>query len=62
MATLASVLNRFFIRGGERMDHATHELDSSSRLRPFANEDIYFYVKRIDNSRVVREADPASRL
>ena len=29
------------------------------RVRVFANEDIYFYVKRIDNSRGVREADPA---
>jgi len=28
------------------------------RLRSFANEDIYFYVKRIDNTRVMREADP----
>ena len=30
-------------------------------MRPFANEDIFFYVKRIDNSRVVREADPEAR-
>jgi hypothetical protein len=30
-------------------------------VRPFANEDIYFFVKRIDNSRVVREADPQAR-
>lgn len=30
-------------------------------LRSFANEDIFFYVKRIDNSGVVRVADPASR-
>jgi hypothetical protein len=27
-------------------------------VRAFANEDIYFFVKRIDNSRVVRQADP----
>jgi hypothetical protein len=27
-------------------------------LRAFANDDIYFFVKHIDNSRVVREADP----
>ena len=27
-------------------------------VRGFANDDIYFHVKRIDNSRVVRQADP----
>jgi hypothetical protein len=31
------------------------------RLRELPNEDIYFYRKLIDNSRVVRVADPASR-
>jgi cell division protein FtsL len=36
-------------------------LDESTRIRSFANEDILFYVKRIDNSGVVRAADPASR-
>jgi len=30
-------------------------------VRPFPNEDIYFFVKRIDNTRVVREADPEAR-
>lgn len=30
-------------------------------MRAFANDDIYFYVKHIDNARVVREADPQSR-
>jgi cell division protein FtsL len=30
-------------------------------LRPIANEDVYFFVKRIDNSAVVRAADPAAR-
>ena len=32
-----------------------------ARLRAFANEDIYFYTKRIDNTGVVRAADPQSR-
>ena len=32
-----------------------------ARVRVFANEDIYFFVKRIDNSGVVREADPQAR-
>jgi hypothetical protein len=30
-------------------------------LRALPNDDIYFYAKRIDNSRVVRQADPAAR-
>jgi hypothetical protein len=36
-------------------------VDGSTRVRSFANEDIYFFVKRIDNSGVVREADPQAR-
>ncbi len=31
------------------------------RLRPLPGEDVYFFSKKIDNSRVVREADPAAR-
>src|ERR1700729_3369186 len=31
------------------------------RLRALPNDDIYFYSKKIDNSRVVRQADPESR-
>ena len=30
-------------------------------VRAFANDDIYFHVKRIDNSRVVRQVDPKTR-
>jgi hypothetical protein len=36
-------------------------MDHSARLRPFPSEDILFYSKRIDNSRVVRQLDPGSR-
>jgi hypothetical protein len=60
MATLATVYNRVFARGFERTDYAGGP-EPSVRLRAFANEDIYFFVKRIDNARVVREADPAAR-
>jgi hypothetical protein len=35
-------------------------LESGTRIRPFANEDIYFFVKHIDNSSVIRAVDPAS--
>jgi hypothetical protein len=61
MATIATVLNRFFDKSLERSERITSIADASVRVRAFANEDIYFYVKRIDNSRVVREADPAAR-
>jgi len=33
-------------------------MNATVPVRAFANEDIYFFVKRIDNSRVVRQADP----
>ena len=59
MATLANIDNWLFERS-ERESGRTHSAipDSSSRVRAFANEDIYFFVKRIDNSGVVRVADP----
>ena len=31
------------------------------QLRPLPQEDVFFYCKRIDNSRLVREADPQAR-
>ena len=31
-------------------------------LRPLPNEDVYLYVKRFDNTRVVRQADPQAGL
>jgi hypothetical protein len=61
MATLADVWSRMFAQGMERAAETARGIDSSTRLRPFANEDILFFVKRIDNSRVVRAADPAAR-
>jgi len=61
MATFATVLNRFFDKGMERRIEAGRIVDASIRVRAFANEDIYFYVKRIDNSRVVRQNDPVER-
>ncbi len=62
MATLATLWNRF---GGARTagDASAHTaaLVRSSRLRPTPNEDVYFFVKRIDNSRVVRAVNPRAR-
>jgi len=61
MATLADVWSRMFAQGVERATESARGADSSTRVRAFAQEDILFYVKRIDNSRVVRAADPAAR-
>ena len=71
MATLATVYNRYFTRDSEPEGDATSErpyrgakasaLAGTCAVRTFANEDVYFHVKRIDNSRVFREADPKAR-
>jgi hypothetical protein len=63
MATLANMYNRLFERSAGRDSERPHTAtaDSSARVRAFANDDIYFFVKRIDNSGVVREADPRAR-
>jgi cell division protein FtsL len=61
MATLAEVWSRVFANGMDRSQEIAPRLDASVRVRAFANEDVFFYVKKIDNSRLVREADPASR-
>lgn len=60
MATLAAVFGRYFVRGLDRTQEDARIRSEGARVRAFANEDIYFYVKRIDNSRVAREADPAA--
>jgi len=46
--------SRLFARDVESRQ-ISRAADGASRLRPFANEDIYLFVKRIDNTRVVRE-------
>jgi hypothetical protein len=61
MATLATVLDKFFENGMNRAGGVARIAEPSTPVRPFANEDIFFYVKRIDNSRVVRAADPQAR-
>lgn len=52
--------NRLFDRSFEE-SAGSREIDRSIRVPAFANEDVYFFVKRIDNSRVVRQADPKAR-
>ena len=58
MATLATVFGRFTARADAREQTAGRALDPGTRLRAFANEDIFLFVKHIDNSRVVRPTDP----
>jgi hypothetical protein len=40
---------------------AAREQADPYRLRGLPSDDIYFYSKKIDNSRVIRQADPESR-
>lgn len=62
MATMAHIFNRLWMRQDAEADAADRAEARSGvcRLRPLPNEDVYFFVKRIDNSRVIREADPAA--
>src|SRR5689334_12363874 len=60
MATLATALDKLFENQNHRAG-AARRAEASEPVRAFANEDIFFYVKRIDNSRVVRAADPQAR-
>lgn len=64
MATLANIFNHF---SGART--AVGDLDATEarrlcddfKLRSLPNEDVYFFVKRIDNSRVMKQAAPGAR-
>ncbi len=61
MATLANIFNQFMDAGsvaGAAQQVASRAVSDDFKLRSLPNEDVYFFVKRIDNSRVVRQADP----
>ena len=64
MATLANILDRFAapksLEQPAPRARILEEVDPFE-VPPFPNEDVYFYVKRIDNARVLRESDPAAR-
>lgn len=62
MASFATFVNRF-VGVAELADAppAVWTRTESPRLRPIANEDVYLFVKRIDNSTVERAVDPAAR-
>jgi cell division protein FtsL len=62
MASLATFVNRFVgVRALEDAPPASWARTEVPRLRPIANEDVYLFVKRIDNGGVVRAADPIAR-
>ena len=59
MATLATILRKF-----DATSEAPRRAVAQSNpylLRPLPNEDIFFHRKRVDNSRLVREADPRAK-
>ena len=61
MATLATVFSKMFSGAAARARTEDRSTRGDCRVPAFANDDIYVFVKRIDNSRVVREEDPAAR-
>lgn len=61
MATLATIFDRIFAaRDYDRAAPRVVVDEDPCMLRTFPNEDVYFFVKKIDNSEVVRESDPAA--
>jgi hypothetical protein len=64
MATLATILDRFTTANSAAGDCSrTRVLDHEDpfEVPRFPNEDVYLYVKHIDNSRIFREVDPGAR-
>jgi hypothetical protein len=64
MATQANSFENFEAEagsGGSARRRVRREKADPYRLRPIPNEEIYFYKKVIDNSRVMRQADPRGR-
>jgi hypothetical protein len=62
MASLATIVRGFVgVQEQELLNIAVRPRTENCRLRPLANEDVYMYVKRIDNAAVVRAIDPAAR-
>jgi hypothetical protein len=61
MATIAAILNRLTAREVDALSSpALNREPDSPRIRAFANEDVFFFTKRIDNSQIVRQQDPAA--
>lgn len=62
MATLANIFHRFVEPTDIQESAATATADPGDfyQLRQFPNERIHLHVKRIDNTRVVRQIDPSA--
>jgi hypothetical protein len=60
MATLPSLIRRA-ISAPVRKPEAVRAAYDPYRVRVLPHEDVYFFSKSIDNSRVVRESDPQAR-
>lgn len=63
MATVTAWIERVATAAGmrEAAEQVTRdELGGESELRPFPNEQIYFWVRQVDNSRVQPQANPGS--
>lgn len=63
MASLANIFSWFVgAKANEGTVAPAHRMRQDPyALRTIANEDIYFFVKEINNARVVRESDPQAR-
>jgi len=64
MATLATILDRFMAaKVSEQTAPRTRvmELEDPFVVPQFPNEDVFFYMKHINNAHVLRETDPAAR-
>jgi hypothetical protein len=59
MATLAAIFDRFTLaRSAAQVPARVCDASDDYRVRPLANENLYYFTKKIDNSGVVREDDP----
>jgi hypothetical protein len=61
MATLATFFKRSDAVGIASRGSVVRAESDPFRLRAMPNDDIYFFSKSIDNSRVVRQQDPSAR-
>jgi cell division protein FtsL len=65
MATLPAFLKRTEALRQNKTEDARPQVaravKCSSQLRALPQDDVFFYCKKIDNSRLVREADPQAR-